>query len=285
VIVKVDDIVPGSVKPFEEVAGELKKEIAVDRARGAAQDMRDKIEDKRTSGENLTQAAKELGLQTRTVELTAAGLDPKGQPVPDLPERDGLLKAIYASDIGVDNDVIQTREGGFAWFEIAAIDPARDRKLDEVRPEVEKAWRDDEIAKRLSAKADELVGKLKDGATLESVAKDAGGLEVKSANDLKRIGTTDAPAAVVARVFSLPVGGFGSAAGEGLTRVVFKINDSQTPPIDMDSDTTKGIIDQLRNAFAEELLTQYITQLQSDLGVRINEANFRNAVGATDNPY
>jgi hypothetical protein len=38
----------------------------------------------------------------------------------------------------------------------------------------------------------------------------------------------------------------------------------------------------LRSAFAEELLTQYISKLQADLGVRVNEAAFRNAVGATD---
>jgi peptidyl-prolyl cis-trans isomerase D len=283
VLVRVEEIKPESVKPYEEVAADLKMEIATERARTTAQNVRNKIEDERTSGQDLAQAAKAAGLETRVIEaVTATGLDGNGNPIVDLPERDTLLKAIFASDVGVDNDVVQTREGGFAWFEIASVNPARERTLDEVRADVEKGWREDEITKRLSAKAEEIVAKLKTGATIEAVAKDEGDLEVKQASDVKRIGTGSVPPGVIARVFALSVGDVGSAAGEGLSRIVFKINDSVTPPLDPDSDTTKGIADQLRSAFAEELLTQYISKLQADLGVRVNEAAFRNAVGATD---
>ena len=284
VLVRTEAITPESVKPYSEVADELKKEIATEKARGAAQQLRDKIEDERTSGKTLAEAASAVGLQVRTIDaISAGGIDANGDMVNDLPERDAFLKAIYASDVGVDNDTINTRDGGFIWFEIAKVDPARERSLDEVRPAVEKAWREDEINKRLTAKADAIVDKVKGGAALEAVAKEDGGLEVKQANNVKRVGTdASIPPGVVARVFALPVGSAGSASGEGLSRVVFKINDSVVPQLDVDSDTTKGIADQFKSGVSEEILTQYISRLQNELGVRINDAAVNLAVGGGD---
>ena len=283
VLLRVEAVNPESVRPYDEVAGELKQEIALERARKSAQDVRDKVEDERTSGKTLAEAAATLGLQVRTIDsITASGIDANGQPVADLPERDAFLKAVFQSDVGVDNDTLNTRDGGFIWFEIANVEQARERSLEEVKADVEKAWREDETLKRLTAKADELVEKIKGGAPIEDVAKGESGLEVKSANDVKRVGTTSVPPGVVARVFAMPVGGVGSAAGEGLSRVVFKINDSATPTLDMDAPATKGIVDQLTAGSSEEILTQYITKLQTDLGVRINDAAVNTAIGGGD---
>ncbi len=283
VLVRVEKINPESVRPFAEVADDLKKDIATERARGEAQRLRDKIEDERTSGKTLSEAASLAGLQVRTIDgITSAGIGRNGELVTDLPEKDAFLKAVFASDVGFDNDTINTRDGGFIWFEVAAVDPARERTLDEVKTEVEKAWRDDEITKRLSAKAEAMVDKIKGGAAIEVVAKDEGGLEVKQSNQVKRIGTESVPSAVVARVFAMPVGAAGSASGEGLSRVVFKINDSVVPQIDLDSDTVKGIADQYKAGISEEILTQYITRLQGDLGVRINDAAVSLAIGGGD---
>ncbi len=282
VLVRAESVTPESVKSFEEVSADLKKDIALERARNEASSLRDKVEDERTSGKSLTDAAATVGLRTTIIDgITANGIDRNGQPVASLPERDALLKAVFASDIGVDNDTISGRDGTYVWFEVTSVEPTRERTLDEVKDAVEKAWRDDELTKRLVAKGDELIEKVKGGAEFEAVMKEAG-FEVLQANDVKRIGTTSVSPAVVVRAFALPVGGVGAAAGEGLSRVVFKVNDSVVPEFDADSDVMKQVGDQLRAGLAEELLSQYILKLQNDLGVKINDAAYRIAIGAAD---
>ncbi len=282
VLVRAESVTPESVQSFADVAADLKKDIALERARSEASNIRDKVEDERTSGKSLADAAAAVGFQTSIIDgVTANGIGRDGQPVANLPERDALLKAVFASDIGVDNDTISGRDGTYVWFEVTSIDPARERSLDEVKAEVERAWREDEIVKRLVAKGDELVEKVKGGADFEAVMKEAG-FEVQQASDVKRIGTTSVSPGVVVRAFALPVGGVGAAAGEGLSRVIMKVNDSVVPEFDADAEVMKQVSEQLRAGLAEELLSQYILKLQNDLGVKINDAAYRIAIGAAD---
>ena len=280
-LVRVGAISPESVKAFEDVAGEIKSAIALERARKTALELRDKIEDERTSGKALAEAAKSQGLSTTLIAaVDATGRDPTGAPVP-LPERDALLKAVFASDMGADNDVISSREGGFVWFEILSIDPARERRLDEVKDQVSATWKDDEIAKRLTDRATEIVAQIKGGQDFEAAAQ-AAGLEVRRDDKVRRSEPSTLSQGAVARVFGLPVGEVASAAGDAQSRLVFKILDSVIPPMDADSDVMKGLGEQLRNALTEDLITQSLAALQTQTGVRINEAAVRAAVGGGD---
>ena len=277
-LVRVGSISPESVKPFEEVAADLKRDIATERARKTAMELRDKIEDERTSGKALADAAKSLDLSTNLIEsVDATGRNPSGATV-DMPERDALLRAVFASDIGADNDVLSSREGGFVWFEILSIDPARERRLDEVKDQVIATWKDDEIAKRLTDKAVEIVAMIKAGQSMEDAAK-AADVELKRDDKVRRSEPSSLPQGAVVRIFGLPVGDIASAAGEGQSRIVFKILDSVTPPMEADSDVMKSLGDQLRTALTEDLITQYLAALQSHTGVRINEAAVRAIVG------
>ena len=280
-LVKAVSISPESVRPFEDVAGEIKTEIAVGRARKTAMELRDKIEDERTSGKALADAAQNLGLSTTLVEAVDAGGRNDAGATIDLPEREALLKAAFASDIGADNDVLSTREGGFIWFEIGSIDPARERRFDEVKDEVAATWKDDEIARRLTDKATEIVATIKGGQSIEDAAK-ALGLEMKRDDKVRRTEVSTLPQGAVARVFGLPVGEVASATGEGQSRIVFKILDSVVPPMEADSDVMKGLTEQLRSAMTEDVISQYLAALQSQTKVEINEAAVRAATGGGD---
>jgi peptidyl-prolyl cis-trans isomerase D len=280
-LVRVGAISPESVKPFEEVAGEIKGAMALERARKSALELRDKIEDERTSGRALADAAKAAGLSTNVIEsIDATGNDRTGAAVA-MPEREALLKAVFASDVGADNDLISSREGGFVWFEVLSIDPTRERRFDEVKDQVAATWKDDEIAKRLTDKATEIVATIKGGLSFDDAAK-AAGLEVKRDDKVRRTEPSTLPQGAVARVFGLPVSEVASAAGEGQSRIVFKILDSVIPPLEADSDVMKGLGEQLRTALTEDVLTQYLAALQGQTGVQINEAAVRAAVGGGD---
>ena len=175
VLLQVGKIEPGNQKTFEEVAPQIKREIAESRAKTEIGNLRDKFEDERAAGSTLAEAAKKLGLKSRTIDaVDRSGRGPDEKPIADLPTKPDVVAAAFASDVGVDNDPLQLPSGGYLWFDVTGITPARDRTLDEVKDKVAARWRDDEIAKRLQAKADDMVGKLKAGTALDQLATEAG---------------------------------------------------------------------------------------------------------------
>ena len=278
-------ITPESVKPFTEVADDLKQQIAVDRAKSKVDTIHDKIEDARTSGAALADAAKTVDLTVATVDaVDATGHDKSGADLKDLPDHDDLLHAAFASDIGVDNDTISTRDGGYVWFEVAAIDPAHDRTLDDVKGQVTKEWHDDQVTRALSSKAAELVKGIDTGQTVEAAAAATGGLTVEHANNVKRAGGADLAPGVIAQIFDVPVNAVSSAAGTGLTRVVFKVLDAVVPTLDPESAETKTDTDTLKGSLSEDLLGEYLAKLQTDAGVTINQAALQSAIGGSSSP-
>ncbi len=260
VLVRVSKIEPSSVKPFSEVAGEIKRDIAISRARGEIARLHDAIEDQRTSGKSLADAAKSAGLEVRSIAaVDAAGKDQTGAPVADLANGPALLKAAFASDVGVDNETLTLPQGGYQWFEVAKIEKARQKTFEEARPEVEKAWRDDETARLLSAKSADIAKRLDGGETLAAVAAAEGNLEVKHASDVKRSGGgKDLPANAVAQVFNVGVGGVGSARLDDGGRVIFKVVDAVVPPIDFADPSLVSIGGQVKKTYGDDLVAQYL---------------------------
>jgi peptidyl-prolyl cis-trans isomerase D len=279
-LVRVTEITPANLKPFDAVAGQLKQQIAVDRAANDALNVHDKIEDARVSGKSLGEAAKTVGLEERAIgAIDASGHDKNGAAIEGLVEEAALLRAIFASDVGVDDQPLATKDRGFVWFEVTKVEPPRDRSLDEVKDQVVKQWQDDQVAKALSAKAADMVQKLNGGATLASVA-DAEKLEVKAATDIHRRGASgglDEP--VVAAIFNTPPEGAGSAATpQG--RVLFKITSDSTPPFDAADSKAKALQNGANEGLTDDLIGQYIAELQRQLGVVINENALETAEGS-----
>ncbi len=183
-VLKID---PEVTTPLADVSAQLRNDIALERARPQAQDIHDKIEDDRAGGMTLEQAAEKEKLALVTYDaVNRAGLDPTGKPVVNLPHGPEVIAAAFASDVGVDNDPIEA-DGGYVWYDVAAITPAHDQRLDEVKGEVEARWRADETATRLKTKAADLLDKLKSGSPFDLLAA-TNGLKIETASDFKRGG-------------------------------------------------------------------------------------------------
>ncbi len=279
VILRVSEITPANLKPYEEVSADLKKEIAIGRAAGDALTLHDKLEDARVSGKTLVEAAQSVGLEARAIPaIDVSGLDKANAAVDGLDDKDDLLRAVFASDVGVDDPPLPTKDRGFVWFEVTKVEPPRERPLDEVKDQVAKQWRDDEIAKALSAKAADMVQKLNAGATLASLAETEK-LEAKTAADLHRRAAAAVNESVVAAVFNTSSTGAGSAATpEG--RVVFKVTADSTPPIDPADPRMKALQTRGNEGLTNDVINEYVSALQRQLGVSINEGALQAAEGS-----
>ncbi len=276
VIVRVRSITPSTVKPIAEVAQEIKRQVSASRAGDKIQAIHDKIEDARVSGKSLAEAAKDAGLTSQTIPaVDAQGLDPNGKPV-SLPDKTDLLRAAFASDVGLDEAPLQTKDNGFVWFSISKIDPSHDRSFDEAKAEVQAQWRAEEVDKGLSAKADDLVKQLRAGGTVGDVAKSVGA-EAKTAADIHR-DDKSLPEAVVAAIFREPADGEGSAASPD-GRAVFKITADKTPPVDFADLRVKEMAKQLDASTRDSLLDQYVAALRRSLGVVVHPEVLQSAEG------
>jgi peptidyl-prolyl cis-trans isomerase D len=281
VLIKAVKIEPGQMKSFELAAPEIKKELALNKARGDVIDTQNKIEDARAGGATLAEAAQKVGLTPRTIEaVDRSGRGTDGAPVPNLPKNVDVLSQAFATQVGIETDPVQIPGGGYLWYEVTKVTPSRERNLDEVKPQVETRWKDDQIARKLKEKADDIVAKLKAGGKIDEIAS-ANGVTAETAADLKRNTTGGAvPASVVDLAFrtakDTPVASEGARPTEMIVFAVTAVND---PKFDAAAAETKQMADGLKPALTESLLAEYVAQLQVDYGVSINPTVFNQIVG------
>ncbi|MDO9412848.1 MAG: SurA N-terminal domain-containing protein [Pseudolabrys sp.] len=281
VLLQVGKIEAGSQKTYEEVAADLKKELAEVRARSDINTLRDKIEDDRAGGSTLAEAAKKLNLTAVNIDAidrSGRGLD--GQPIAGLPAGVDVTGSLFGSDVGVDNEALQLQNNGFLYYDVTGITPARDRSLDEVRDQVAQRWRDDEISKRLQAKTDDMLTKLKAGTTLEQLATE-NSLRVETAADMARGRPAGfLPVKVTDAAFKLPKDSPASVDGEKPTdRYVIVVTGVSDPAFDAATPEAKQLAAQLQNSFADDIVGQYIAKMESDIGVTINQNALNQVTG------
>ncbi|HXW31057.1 MAG TPA: SurA N-terminal domain-containing protein [Xanthobacteraceae bacterium] len=282
-LIRVLKIETGSIKPFETVETEIKNEMALDRARPELMDLRDKIEDDRAAGSHLDEIAAKYKLTTRTIEVDRSGRDPSGKPIDNLPSGANVVGAAFSTDIDVDTDALALPTGGFVWYNVASITPSHERGLDEVKEDVEAQWRNDQVSQRLAAKATELVDKLKGGAAFPDVVNQAG-LKVETLGGLKR-GASSPPLSGdgVERVFQTPKGAAGSSVIKDPTDlVVFRVTDVKIPEFDPKSAEAEHDEASLRRSLSEDLFGQYVTRLESSLGISVNSDALRRLTSTSE---
>ncbi len=279
-ILRVVKIEPASTKTFAEVELEIKHDIALDRAKAEVNEIRDKVDEELGGGTGLEEIAQKLHLPFRTIDaVDRTGNAPDGKMVADLPPGANLVSAAFATEIGSDNDPLMVTGGGFVWYDVLAITPARDRTLEEAKQQVEERWRQEETVKRLDAKTAEIMDKLKSGTSIADIAM-ADQTMVETKSGLKRETTDALPARAVAQVFRTAKDGFGSSEGQNPTdRIIFRVTDIKVPTYDANSSVVQGINNDLKNAYNQNLIGQYVSRVETDLGISVNELALSQAVG------
>jgi peptidyl-prolyl cis-trans isomerase D len=279
VLVNVLKIEPTTAKSLAEATPQLHNQIALDRAKREVQDLHDKIEDDRAGGSTLEETAQKEKLPVVALDVDRSGRAPDGKAAVNIPRGPDIVSAAFASDVGVDNDPIDV-DSGYVWYDVAAITPARDRTLDEVKGVVAQRWRNDEIASRLKAKATDLLDKLKSGSPFDALAGSEN-LKIETANGLKRGGSSgNVSANMTGVVFLTATDAFGSSAGADPTQwIVFQVTDIKTPKLDPSSPDAKHIEQTLHNQLSDDLIGQYVGWVESDLGTSVNASVLAQAMG------
>lgn len=285
VLLRVTEITPGKLPTFEEAKADIEKNIAKERASGAIFDMHDKVEDELASGATLEETAGKLKIDYQVVDqVDREGRKPDGSTI-EAPALKDLLNGIFATDAGIENDPIDARDEGVVWYEVLGVTPEQLKPFDQVRSEVEKGWRSDATRNQVGKFAQKLVDELSSGSkTLEDVAKQLN-TEILPTSALKRDDiTVNVLPAAVQQAFTLPKGGFGSAAsGVDEGRIVFQVEDIVEPP-EVDPRALKQLKARIALLFSEDMIAEYFSELEQTYGVKINRQALAKLVGSGEEP-
>jgi len=110
----------------------------------------------------------------------------------------------------------------------------------------------------------------------------ADGLLVETKSGLKRQAGAPMPPRVVTEVFRAAKDAVGSADGQSAAdRVIFRVTDIKVPTFDANSTAVKRSLDQLKDGYSDDLLSQYVARLEHDIGTDVNQNALAQAVGRT----
>ena len=171
-VAKVTDIQAPQPATLESARDQLIQELREEDARGATYESVQTFEKARQDGKNLADAAREAG--ARIVDLppvTQDGRLPNGQPL-NAPEQ--VFSTAWGLTKGGESDVIDAGQGQYFAMRVNDIRPAALPQLDEVREPLTQEWMRRETLRRVSAKAEELAGRVRGGEDIAAVANSAG---------------------------------------------------------------------------------------------------------------
>ncbi|MEQ1647496.1 MAG: SurA N-terminal domain-containing protein [Hyphomicrobiaceae bacterium] len=280
VILKVTDVTPGKIRTLSDVQAEVKNSLAEGKANRELIALHDKVEDERSAGKSLKDAAAKHGVSFREIPaIDRAGVGSDGKPALEHPEAQRIVTAAFGGVTGTEADAVDLADGGYAWVDVLGVTPEKERSLDEVKDKVKTAWRDTESRKELASVAAKFVERALKGENFEAIAKDAGGKVEKTSAITRQASAPGLAANAIQQAFALPKAGASSAANtDGNTRTVFRVVD-----IAAATEPTKEQLDALRQEFGRQMqaddLNAYVGGLQARYGVSFNEAAIRQALG------
>lgn len=284
VLLRVTDIQPAVMRTFANVKDEVKGKLATDKAESELQGVLDLVEDDRSAGKALKDIAAERKLQFYDVAaIDRSNKTPDGRPGLLLNDINSVLDAAFNSGVGVENEVLELKDGAFAWFDVVDVMAPKQKPFEEVKDEVKQFAIKEERARLINELADKLVARAEKGEAMDALAKEAGAAKSETTPAFNRSTQPQGMSRdAVVRAFTLAKGQAASAPDSNdKTRIVFKVTEITPAPAPTEAQRTT-LMSNLKNALADETLSGYVLALQKKLGTHINEAEFKRVSGGSD---
>ncbi len=280
VLLKVTEITSGTTKTLADVKDQIKDRLARDKAQAEIQKIYKHVDDARAAQRSLVDTGKELNLPA--FEAASVSKDNKtadGKTAVDNPSAEAIVKAGFEAQIGVEHDVVELPDGGYAWVDVKGITPPQQKPLEAVREEIKTQLADADKRKALADLAGKLVDRLNKGEAIAAIAAEAGG-KVETALKITRDTLPQAlskPA--VTQAFALAKNRAGSSdSADNKSRAVFKVTDiiAAPPPTKEQSDR---IAKELQGEAERDTLATYVASLEERFGVAIDETVLKRTLG------
>ncbi len=279
VLLKVVKITPEKQETLDEVRQKLTDRLKLEKAGEEVTSVFNAVEDARAANTKFEDIASKAGLPFQLVgplDQNGRGKDGKDATLAHGPD---LLKAAFASDVGVENDALSL-DDGYIWYEVREVVPSAVKPLAEVKDQVVKDITATKVRELSLKKVKDLADRATKGATLEDLAKE-NSATIQTATGLKRNETSaEFDAAAVQAVFSVPENGFAYALeGDGRGAKIIQSSAVLLPAFDSTSEDAKSIAKMAEQNISQDLLGAYLVALQGRAGVKMNNELWRQLSG------
>ena len=200
--------------------------------------------------------------------VDAQGKGKDGKPV-DMPHTAELLKAAFASDVGVENDAISL-DNGYVWYEVREVVPSALKPLDQVKDQARAAVVAAKVRALSEEKAKKLVERAQSGVKLEDLAAEARrpGADGTGPAPHRKAATASAPPPWRPVRRARDTGFAYALEPDGRGARVMQSQPVLLPPFDPASAEAKRISEKLKGQLADNLLTAYLAALREGSGRR-----------------
>ncbi len=272
-IVQIVDVTQATSRSFEDVRSEIETALLARQTQKLVYEALEKIEEARDEGSSLAQAAENAGISLQTFgPVDRLSFTPGGAILDDIPGE--ALTEAFAIDEGSDGSEAIELADGKDYLILSVdeiIDPAL-KPFTDVAQEVETEWRNNERRDRIAATVDTIVERMAGGETLETIAEGFERAPIREALDLTNPGHDTISETLHEKIFKANKNDVvtGNSRSSSV-QVVAEIRDINF---------VRGSINplQLQNyrqfigiQLNQELLNAYITTLQEDYDVEINQ--------------
>ncbi|HEY7086088.1 MAG TPA: SurA N-terminal domain-containing protein [Hyphomicrobiaceae bacterium] len=279
-LVRVSEIVPGKQRGYDEVKKEIADRLADERAGQEISTLREKVENERSAGKPLKEIGESLKLPFFDVpEMDRSGKTADGKPAIDHPEAAKIAEAAFAGTVGIEGEATDLADGGYAWVDVLAISPQKQKSFDEVKAEVKSGVMEADRRKEITSLAGKLVERLNKGETAEALAAELG---VKLERTPAVTRNTSPPGLSqngVQQAFALPKGGATSTPSVGgKARTILRVVDIIPAPAPTPEQTAR-LKDELTNQMQSDVLAEYVSGLEQRFGLSVNDEALKQVMG------
>ena len=274
VVLRVRDVKPGSVQPFEAVEEQLRQRVIYDRALEDMLAFTETVEDELAGGETLENIGQRFDLDVIKIEnITNNGKSLDGTQQVIMARYDQLATLMFDSAIGEDIPMQEMEDGTFIWLRLNEITPTVVPPLKEVRDAVTAEWKVDERSKLLQAMAEHMVKVGNETGSFKAAAEGFKRKPLVSEPMTRQISNDTFSEEAVTRLFNVGKDEFAWAGvGFGGEIIVMQVADIIEAEAG-DSAARDIIFEGEQRKYHADLTNQFVRSLQDNYGTSINETN------------
>ncbi|HQZ13750.1 MAG TPA: SurA N-terminal domain-containing protein [Devosia sp.] len=266
--INVSAIQEGSETSLDAVREELRASLGQKKARDTYTDILDQVEELRAALRPLPEIAERFGLELKTVTLSSSGAEFADVPSVAADARGRVASAIFDAEVGELPTTISLSANNNIWFDLKAIDPARDQTLDEVRDAVATAITEERTSAAVTTEVEAIVESLKGGLPFADVALQRNQFPILSQPMTRNgDGTPVLSRSVASAAFAGGTGHFGSAINDDGDNVIFQVVEI----IPAEASSLEQAQAYLQETTRQSLYADFVTGLRDAAGVKLNQ--------------
>jgi peptidyl-prolyl cis-trans isomerase D len=280
VLLKAVKVVPAHQPTLAELKSQLQQRLQLQKAQDEIQSIYDAVEDARAQQTKFEDIAAKAGLPIIIVPaVSASGVDKTGKPVA-LPAAGELLKAVFASEVGLDTDALQANEG-YVWYDVREVIPSAVKPMDQVKEQVKADYAATKLRAYAAEKAKAILAKAGTTTKLETLATELGGT-IKTVTGIKRNAVSEEfDGAAALALFSVPEKTLTwSLLGDGTSAQIIEVSKVTLPAAGLNA-STQQIVDVAKQGLSGDLADAYLKSARASTKVTINEELWRQISGST----